>query len=41
MERAFSVADEYRAKFEPYRIFFEENDQLDVVTMQEEDHGNT
>ncbi len=39
MNRAFSVADGYRSKFEPYRKFYEENEMLVTQDMEEADHG--
>ena len=40
MDIAFTVANEYRSKFEPYRAFYDENDALDVEQMNKQDHGN-
>ena len=39
MSGAFTVANDYRQKFEPYRAFYEENEELDVEKLTEEDHG--
>ena len=38
MTKAFSIADEYANKFELFRKFFEENEDLDMNMLQE-DHG--
>ena len=38
MIKAFSIADEYANKFELFRKFFEENEDLDMDMLQE-DHG--
>lgn len=39
MEVSFEKANEYASKFEPFREFYQENDNLDIVSLQEEDHG--
>ena len=36
---SFEKAREYASKFEPFREFYQENDSLDVESLQEEDHG--
>lgn len=39
MDKAFVVANEYRSKFEPYRTFYSENENLDVQELEQSDHG--
>ena len=36
---SFEKANEYASKFEPFREFYQENDNLDIISLQEEDHG--
>jgi len=33
------LAEEYSSKFEPFREFFAENEELNLEKMQEEEHG--
>ena len=39
ISKAFSMANAYRAKFEPYREFYVENEDMDVEAMTQEEHG--
>jgi len=39
ISKAFQLANEYQGKFEPYRMFYEQNEELDLDTLMEEDHG--
>ena len=39
ISKAFQLANEYQGKFEPYRTFYEQNEELDLDTLMEEDHG--
>ena len=39
VEVSFEKASEYASKFEPFREFYQENDSLDIGSLEEEDHG--
>ena len=39
ISQAFSMANAYRAKFDPYRKFYVENEDLDEEAMAQEEHG--
>ena len=37
--RGFTIATEWASKFEPYRAFYDENEELDLEKLQEQEHG--
>ena len=39
IDLAFDKANDYASRFEPYREFYQSNEELDIEKMEEEDHG--
>ena len=39
IDSAFDKANDYASRFEPYREFYQSNEELDIEKMEEEDHG--
>lgn len=38
---AFNTANVYARTFEPFRLFYKENEELDLEALKEQDHGTS
>lgn len=41
IQTAFITANVYARTFEPFRLFYKENEDLDLVALKEQEHGTT
>ena len=41
LSAAFNAANQYADTFEPYRVFYRENESSDLDNVRQEDHGKT
>jgi len=41
IQTAFDTANVYARTFEPFRLFYKENEDLDLEALKEQDHGTS